>query len=163
MSDSAIPWTVACHAPLSVEFSRQEYWGGLPFPSPGDLPNQWFEPTSPALAGGFFTSEPPGKPMISFTMAQEYQVGWHTLDCTFDLLSLMATRSIKSDIFGKKNFFFLKYLTVFWGCRILVPWPGSETLPSAVKTQSPNHLAAREFPKLAFLAFLFKVRRQNLQ
>ena len=59
------PWTVACQAPLSVEFSRPEYWSGLPFPSPGDLPNPGIEPrspASPALAGGFFTTVSPGKP-----------------------------------------------------------------------------------------------------
>ena len=43
------PWTVACQAPLSIGFSRQEYWSGLPFPSPGDLPNPGIEPESPAL------------------------------------------------------------------------------------------------------------------
>ena len=43
-------------------FSRQEYWSGLPFPSPEDLPNPGIELASPALAGGFFTTEPPGKP-----------------------------------------------------------------------------------------------------
>ena len=53
------PWTVACQAPLSMGFSRQEYWRGLPFPTPGDLPNPGIETTSPefpALAGGFFTT-----------------------------------------------------------------------------------------------------------
>ena len=44
-----------------MEFPRQEYWSGLPFPSPGDLPGPGIEPVSPALAGGFFTTEPPGK------------------------------------------------------------------------------------------------------
>ena len=58
----AISWTVACQAPLSVGFSRQEYWSGLPFPSPGDLPDPGIEPVSPALAGGFFTTEPSEKP-----------------------------------------------------------------------------------------------------
>ena len=43
------PWTVACQAPLSMGFPRQEYWSGLPFPSPGDLPNPRIEPRSPAL------------------------------------------------------------------------------------------------------------------
>ena len=43
-----IPWTIACPAPLSMEFSRQQYWSGLPFPSPGDLPNPGIEPRSPA-------------------------------------------------------------------------------------------------------------------
>ena len=59
MSDSATLWTVALQAPLSIEFSRQEYWGGLLFPTPGDLPDPGNEPASlmsPALVGGFFTS-----------------------------------------------------------------------------------------------------------
>ena len=59
---SATLWTVARQALLSMGFPRQKYWGGLPFPSPGDLPNPGIEPTSPALAGGFSTTEPPGKP-----------------------------------------------------------------------------------------------------
>jgi len=59
---SATPWTVAPQAPLSVEFSRQEYWNGLPFPTSGDIPDPRTEPMSPALAGGFFTTAPPGKP-----------------------------------------------------------------------------------------------------
>ena len=61
----ATTWIVARQAPLSIRFSRQEYWSGLPFPSPGDLPDPGIEPVSlasPAWAGVFFTSEPPGKP-----------------------------------------------------------------------------------------------------
>ena len=54
-------WTVACLVPQSVEFSRQEYWSGLPFPPPGDLPDLVIEPMSPALADRFFTAEPPEK------------------------------------------------------------------------------------------------------
>ena len=50
----ATPWTVALQAPLSVGFSRQEYWSGLPWPPPEDLPNGGMEPQSPALAGRFF-------------------------------------------------------------------------------------------------------------
>ena len=53
------PWTIACQAPLSMVFPRPEYWSGLPFPPPGDLPNLGVEPVSPALAGEFFTTEPP--------------------------------------------------------------------------------------------------------
>ena len=55
-------WTVAHQAPLSMRFSKQEYWSGLPFPSPGDLPNLGIEPTSPALQVDSLPSEPPGKP-----------------------------------------------------------------------------------------------------
>ena len=63
----------ARHVPLSMEFSRQEYWSGLPFPTSGDLPDLGMEPTSlvsPALAGRFFTTEPLGKPLhiIKFTL-----------------------------------------------------------------------------------------------
>ena len=57
------PWTVAHQARLSMGFSRQEYWSGLPFPSPGDLLDLGIEPDSPVLAGRFFTTEPPGKPL----------------------------------------------------------------------------------------------------
>ena len=52
-----IPWTVSRQAPLSMKFSRQEYWSGLPFPTPGDLPNAGIKTTYPVLAGGFFTTE----------------------------------------------------------------------------------------------------------
>ena len=61
------PWTVAHQASLSMEFSRQEYRSGLPFPSPEDLPDPGIEPmslASPALAGRFFTTEPQGKPHL---------------------------------------------------------------------------------------------------
>ena len=54
--------TGACQAPLSMEFSRQEHWSGLPFPVPGNLPDPEIELMSPALAGRFFTTLPPGKP-----------------------------------------------------------------------------------------------------
>ena len=55
----ATPWTVAYKGPLSMEFSRQEYWSGLPFPSPGDLPDPGIEPKSPALRADALPSEPP--------------------------------------------------------------------------------------------------------
>ena len=57
-------WTIDRQSPLSMGFSRQEYWIGLPFPPPGNLPNPGIEPVSPVsptLAGRFFTAEPPGK------------------------------------------------------------------------------------------------------
>ena len=57
------PWTVAHQTPLSLEFSRQEYWSGLPFPSPGECPDSGIKPKSPVLAGKLFTTEPPEKPI----------------------------------------------------------------------------------------------------
>ena len=67
ISDSATPWTVAHQALLSMGFSRQEYWSGLPFPPPGDLSNPGIRPRSFALQADSLLSEPPGKqvPMIS--------------------------------------------------------------------------------------------------
>ena len=59
----ATPWTVAYHAPSSMRFSRQEYWSGLPFPSPGNLPNPGIKPGSPALEADALTSEPPENKM----------------------------------------------------------------------------------------------------
>ena len=56
----ATPWTVAHQASPSMGFSRQESWSGLPFPSPGDLPNPGIEPRSPMLQADALTSEPPG-------------------------------------------------------------------------------------------------------
>ena len=61
------PWTVTYQAPPSMEFSRQEYWSGLPFPSPGDLPDPGIKPGSPALEADALTSEPPGKPSFMCT------------------------------------------------------------------------------------------------
>ena len=57
------PWTIALQAPLSIGFSRQEYWSGLPFPSLGDLPDPGIKPGSPALQADSLPSEPPGKPL----------------------------------------------------------------------------------------------------
>ena len=56
------PWTVACQAPLSMGFSKQEYWSGLPFPSPGNLSNPAIEPRSPALQADSLLTEQQGKP-----------------------------------------------------------------------------------------------------
>ena len=84
MSDSVTPWTVAHQGPLTTGFSRQEYWSGLPFPSPGDPPDPGIEPASPALAGGFFTTERQGSPVI-------YGVGRLIADapvCVFPLCKL---------------------------------------------------------------------------
>ena len=65
MSDSfESSWTVASQASLSMGFSGQEYWSGLPFPTPGDLPNPGIEPRSPALQADFLPAEPQGKPHI---------------------------------------------------------------------------------------------------
>ena len=68
----ATPWTIASQAPLSMEFSRQEYWSGLSFPSPGDLPNLRTEPRSPALQKNSLPTEPPRKPKHNINMYYVY-------------------------------------------------------------------------------------------
>ena len=72
LSDSATPWMVNRQAPMS-EFSRQEYWSGLPFPPPGDLPDPETESASlvsPALAGGFFTTIASREDFVAYTCTQ---------------------------------------------------------------------------------------------
>ena len=67
----ATPWTVAHQAPPSMGFSRQEYWSGLPFPSPGDLPNPGIKPRSPHCRQILLPSEPPGKPTVHGEMKSQ--------------------------------------------------------------------------------------------
>ena len=68
----ATPWTVAYQAPPSMGFSRQECWNGLPFPSPGDLPDPGIQPGSPTLQADALPSEPPGKPTINVNRCNGY-------------------------------------------------------------------------------------------
>ena len=92
----ATPWAIAHQAPLSLEFSRQEYWSGLPFPPPGDLPNPGIELTSltsPALAGRFFITGAPGKPVVcinhklqSYPFSYLFPFGNH--NCVFMFMCL---------------------------------------------------------------------------
>ena len=86
----AIPWTTIYQASLSMGFSKQEYWSGLPFPSPGDLPDPGVKPRSPALQTDTLPSEPPGKPIeavsiyISTNNAREFPF-LHTLSSIYCL------------------------------------------------------------------------------
>ena len=73
VSDSATPGTVARQAPLSMEFSRQEYWSGLPCPPPGDLPNPGIKPMSPALQVDSLPSKPPGKPYVAINILNQIE------------------------------------------------------------------------------------------
>ena len=116
--DSMTPWTVACQAPLPMEFSRQEYWSGVPFPSPGDLPNPGIEPASlvsPALAGGFFTTMPPGKPTPLASLRPSFCHIHKVPSATQgDIFSSSQGQCV--DIYGKE--------------RRLAPSPGTERTPS---------------------------------
>ena len=83
------PWTVAYQAPPSMGFSWQECWSGLPFPSPGDLPNSGIEPGSPTLQADALRSEPPGKPILDQLGLWDSQPYINSLS-TFIVLSLMS-------------------------------------------------------------------------
>ena len=74
-------WTGGHQAPLSMGFSRQEYWTGLPFPTPGDLPDPGIEPASPALAGRFSLTALPGEPGYQAEVTALKRPYWITLAC----------------------------------------------------------------------------------
>ena len=109
----ATPWTIVCQVPLSLEFSRQEYWCRFPFLSPGDLPDPGIEHASlaaPAMTGKFFTTVPPGKPISSVQLLSRVQLfatPW-TAACQFSLSitnswSLLKLMSIES-VMPSKHF-----------------------------------------------------------
>ena len=104
------PWNVAHQAPLSMGFPRQEYWSGLPFPSPRDLPNQGIEPASLALAGRFFITDPPGKPASTLS----YCVVPVTVGCHVTLMY----SSVSRDLLVNKHirsfeYFLLRHATLY--------------------------------------------------
>ena len=81
------PVDCSLQAPPSMGFSRQEYWSGLPFPSPGDLPNPGIEPGSPTLQADALTFEPPGKPPLEY-ISQYFTIKWQLMDAVYNLLSI---------------------------------------------------------------------------
>jgi len=108
----ATPWTVDCQVPQPMDFLRQEYWSGLPFPSPGNLSYPEMEPASPALAGRFFITEPPGRnswePWIfswkhSLYLSTLFLISWSiSWFPSFSKLSIFIAWWIS--LKGKKNF-----------------------------------------------------------
>ena len=102
----ATPWTVARQAPLSMGFSRQGYWSGLPFPSPGDLPNPGIEPGSPALQADALSSEPPGKPqplvntvttLIRVYLLMIFQLGFNLTEDSLTVSDVLGLSVCKSN------------------------------------------------------------------
>ena len=90
----ATPWTLACQIPLSLEFSRQEYWSGQSFPSPGDLPDPGIKPRSPALQADPLLSEPPGNCEIFVFFCLAYFSQHNALKVHLISLNIMSSRSI---------------------------------------------------------------------
>ena len=112
------PWTIACQAPLSLGFPRQEYWSAWPSPSPEGLPDPGIEPASPVLAGGFFTTEPPGKPSseaLNFRKLSESPVSqWYGNNEGNFYIIINLGPGMKFQAYSKsETYFFLKlYLQV---------------------------------------------------
>ena len=111
------PWTTTHQAPVSMEFSRQEYWTGLPFSIPEDLPNPGIKPTSPkspASGGGFFTTVPPGKsPLLCTSFTNIFS---HSLGCLFILLRVSFTVQ-KFFSWILSHVFIFAFVSVAWGDR----------------------------------------------
>ena len=94
-------WTIPHQAPLSTGLPRQEYWSGLPFPPQGDLLNPGIKLGSPALAGGFFTTQPPGKPLVVYGQVQVPEIIF-CLDASF--LSFPSVQYYISDSMIESSF-----------------------------------------------------------
>ena len=120
MSDSLWPMDCSPPDPLSTEFSRQEYWSGLPFPSPGDPPDPGIKPGSPALQADSLPSEPSGKP---HKITKVYYIAWWII---FNCLTITKMeKNLKKDIY------------------ICIPWQGFSQfsgLTSASMSQPPCRL-----------------------
>ena len=145
------PWTVACQALLSMGFPRQEYWRGLPFPSPGGLPDPGSNLHLLALAGGFFTTEPPEKHFGGFTSAFNFRffcVDSLRFSCEVNLLRFLL-HSFEWNDYNCSSFIALlwmdllgTYLPVAMTCAgaAEVTVPGTEDAPMSFGTSvSPWH------------------------
>ena len=103
----ATPWTVAYQTPLSMGFSRQEYWSGVPLPSPGDLPSPGIKPRSPVLEADALSSEPPGKPLVS---AIDLLLCCRHVNCLLATLELGLLYGLPWILKKKKKNYFLENL-----------------------------------------------------
>ena len=125
----AIQWAVAHQSPLSMGFSRQEYWSGLPFPSPGDLPDPGIEPVSPALQGNSLLSEPLIAPFATI-------LPFHSGLLFHFFFSSLDFRTSRSEPYQSPN------TLIFWQDVLIVEWiPAKGNLePSARHPQVQEHI-----------------------
>ena len=152
----AAPWTVAYQAPASMGFSRQEYWSGLPFPSPGDVPNLGIEPRSPAFQADALTSEPPGKPKIRLVVMKEIFTYWGCLASTWlDLNFMLLAHSVFSSVqsLSRVWLFVTQWTTA---CQASLSIINSRSPPKPVSVESlmpSNHLIF--YRPLLFVPLIF--------
>ena len=133
----ATPWTVACQVPLSVGFSRQEYWNGLPSPPPGNLPNPGIEPASLALAGVFFTTRATCEVLREFAKIQSLGSQTTLLDWILEGVSWVLHILFKASLY-------LFTWPCCVACGILVPPPDIESVLPAEEAWNPDHWSTRE-------------------
>ena len=143
VSDSfATLWTTALQAPLSMWFPRQEYWSGLPFPSPGNMSNQGIELASPALAGGFFffffTTEPPGKPILKSVNAQIFNN--RIANKSWFIITMDYYGSIKVN---KLQLHAITYMTLI-GSKVYDPWISLAVLLLRLCTSTAGSIPGQE-------------------
>ena len=130
----ATPWTVACQASPSMGFSRQEYWSGLPFPSPGDFPNPGIEPRSPTLQADSLLSEPPGKQGVKVKVAQSCLALWDFMDYTVH--GILQVRILKWETFPFSRESFQARDWTQFSCiagRFFISWASREEYKYTVK------------------------------
>ena len=142
----ATPWTVAHQPPPSMEISRQEYWSGLPFPSPGDVPNPGIEPMSPTLQADTLAPEPPGKPS-SVHMRESFI--FSTYESLVRYIYLQNTSPIPWLVFSLSSCLF-PFLLILTQRSLLTAW--ERLLPTSM-------------PQMEFdiLVLTFQAMIQNLQ
>ena len=138
------PWTIACQTPLSRGFFRQEYWNGLPFPTPGDLSNPGIKPGSSALAGGFFITKPTGKPTRKLRFRKTQVMG--LVRIKWGLNSKVSNPC--PVLFSTTSSCFLKQQTIilYLATFPAIIWSLSQTLISIIhwcshEGQSSNHIS----------------------
>ena len=167
------PWTVAYQAPPSMGFSRQEYWSGLPFPSPGDLPNPGIEPKSeikpgsPAFQADALTSEPPGK-------LTPWKTNLHSIFKSRDITLPTKVYLVKALVFlvvtyeceswtKKKAEHWMIGAFELWSWRRLlrVPWTARKSNQSILKEISPEYSLEGLMLKLKLQCFDHLVQRTN--
>ena len=138
----ATPWTIACYASLSIEFSRQEYWFGLPFLTPGDLSQPGIEPMSPmspALAARFYTTEPPEKPWYTHHTVPNI-VALISLGNTYPVIRIFWTRAGVLIFLKRKVFFLLTLFPLFNFLNKSHNSPIRNLLFPVIKIKIPAHL-----------------------
>ena len=133
------PWTIAYQAPLSMRFSRQEYWSGLPLPSLADLPNPGIEPRSPTLQADTLPSEPPGKP---HTLSKNKII---FLFCSHNFIAKVCLNELNLNFpfyIGQQE-----YQSFKWNTHSHTKWQIYHKSPPRWLVRNPKHLPKTNHPQ----------------